>query len=174
MSEDTPAPKFSLKWAAALLIPVIGLGLIWADGHRKAQIGTDWDVPVSGYDPRDLLRGHYIAYRYEWPGQIRGENEPMDYYGDLCIKGTAPVIASVTRIDGPAPKDCNSIARAQDNTMPQVEGLSRGILFVPQASAAAYQKDLADPKRQGILRIRVRDDGFVRPVSMTFRARAGQ
>jgi GDYXXLXY protein len=187
MSVDTPATQTArnLKWAAALFIPVIGLGLIWADGHRKAQMGTDWDVPVSGYDPRDLLRGHFIAYQYEWPGLVQNDNEPMGLYTDLCIKGIAPVITSVTRIDdvpgnislgGQSPEkkpptDCDSIARIQDNTMPEVDGLSRGILFVPQTSAGTYEKKLADPKLQGIIRIRIRDDGFVRPVGMTFKPR---
>jgi GDYXXLXY protein len=183
MNEDNPARQtapqsgINLKWAAALLIPVVGLALIWADGHHKAQLGTDWDVPVTGYDPRDLLRGHFISYRYAWPGLDQGENQPIGLYGDLCIKGTAPIITSVTRIDGPAPQakppqDCDSIARVQDSSMPEVDGLNRGILFVPQTRAAAYEKNLADPKQEGLIRIRVRDDGFVRPVSLRFRVRA--
>jgi hypothetical protein len=109
----------------------------------------------------------------------------MGLYGDLCIKGTAPNITSVTRIDQApgvitigsqaakvaAPKDCNSIARVQDDSMPEVLGLERGILFVPQTRAALYEKKLADPKLQGIITVRVRDDGFVRPVGLRFKRR---
>jgi uncharacterized membrane-anchored protein len=25
------------------------------------------DVAVTGYDPRDLLRGHYVRFTYVWP-----------------------------------------------------------------------------------------------------------
>ena len=49
----------------ALALPVLGLAGSWALSHRQAQQGTDWEVPVAGYDPRDLLRGDYVILRYE-------------------------------------------------------------------------------------------------------------
>ena len=33
--------------------------------HQRAQ-GTDIKVSITGYDPRDLLSGHYIAYQIDW------------------------------------------------------------------------------------------------------------
>ena len=51
----------------ALLLPLIGLGLIWLQTERESHEGSEWDVPIEGYDPRDLLRGHYVQFRYDWP-----------------------------------------------------------------------------------------------------------
>jgi len=49
-----------------LLIPVICLFVwncvLWYDKDS----GTEIVVRITGYDPRDLLSGHYISYRIDW------------------------------------------------------------------------------------------------------------
>src|SRR3546814_14266095 len=51
---------------AALALPVLGL-TISAGWHQWRQSGaTEWRIPVTGYDPRDLLAGHYARFRYAW------------------------------------------------------------------------------------------------------------
>ena len=70
---------------AALALPLIALCASWGFTHYKAQQGTIWAVPISGYDPRDLLRGHYVVYRYDWPGLSNSEDR--SYVSELCIKG---------------------------------------------------------------------------------------
>lgn len=49
-----------------LLIPVICLFVwncfLWYDKDS----GTEIIVQITGYDPRDLLSGHYIRYRIDW------------------------------------------------------------------------------------------------------------
>ncbi len=49
-----------------LLLPVICLFVwncfLWYTKDSGAEI----TVPVMGYDPRDLLSGHYIRYRIDW------------------------------------------------------------------------------------------------------------
>ena len=32
----------------------------------QRQNGTDLTLPIMGYDPRDLLSGHYIQYQIDW------------------------------------------------------------------------------------------------------------
>ena len=52
--------------AAALLLPLLVLGHgIWKQG--SALSGAEvWRIPITGYDPRDPLRGRYIQFRYAW------------------------------------------------------------------------------------------------------------
>ena len=155
---------------AALVLPLVGLGASWAITQNRAQQGTEWDVPIRGYDPRDLLRGHYITFQYDWPGLTR-EGDGFAYIDTLCIKGTAPAIANTSQpTDGHAPpSDCAAIAKAS-RWDEGGNGLGRGIFYVPQAKAAAYERTLRDPKQQGVMRVRIRDDGLVRPISLTFRS----
>ncbi len=167
----------SLVVAAALSLPLIGLGFVWADTHRKAQTGTDWDVPIRGYDPRDLLRGHYITYQYDWP---RLSGNTLGYISELCIEGKAPAILRTTVAGAPIVQEpgmpplqakCAVIARAPYGGDDQGNGLGGGLYYVPQTMAAEYEKKLRDPKLQGIIRLRIRDDGIVRPIGLTFRVR---
>lgn len=162
--------KRRLFETVALMLPLAGLCGLWVNSHLASQRGTLWDVPVQGYDPRDLLRGHYITYSYEWPGL------PDDAAGStrLCISGTAPVIEKVTALDSAsddASGVCANPVRAGVDTKSDIRGLETGILYVPQARASELEKKLADPKLQGIIRIRVREDGLITPVDMRFRPR---
>ena len=167
----------SLILGAALALPLIGLGLAWADTHRKAQTGTDWDVPIMGYDPRDLLRGHYITYQYDWPGLKR---DNFGFVTELCIEGSSPTIRRVSIPNlpiveepgkpTPQPK-CAVTARALQGGDDQGNGLEGGLYYLPQTQAADYERKLRDPKLQGIIRLRIRDDGITRPMGLTFRTR---
>jgi hypothetical protein len=67
----------SMKYAL-LFVPVLALaGLSLLHEYRRST-GTLWTVPVAGYDPRDMLRGHYLQYQYEWnltgPNTCNGPN----------------------------------------------------------------------------------------------------
>lgn len=52
--------------AAALLVPALVLGGISGLHAYNQRNGLLWQVPITGYDPRDLLSGHYLQFRYEW------------------------------------------------------------------------------------------------------------
>jgi hypothetical protein len=157
-----------------LALPLVGLAGAWIVTHYRAQQGTEWEVPVSGYDPRDLLRGHYIQYQYDWPRLERAEHDAAERADpELCIIGQPPVISQVRQ----AKPDQNCANRA----VAPAEGrwdwgpVNRwtGRLYVPQTQARAMEAKLRDPKLQAVVRFRLRPDGHVTPLAMTFRKRAG-
>lgn len=150
---------------AALALPVLGLAALWGWTHTRAQQGTEWDVTVQGYDPRDLLRGHYIRYRYDWPGA----EGVSDIFDRACIEGTPPAI---TRVHVDFDPNCRYPLRVTPIEGRPDAGLSAGQLYVPQTQAAELERKLRDPKLQGVVRIRVRDDGHITPLSISFRPRA--
>ena len=49
-----------------LLLPVICLFVWNCFLWYTKDSGVEITVPVMGYDPRDLLSGHYIRYRIDW------------------------------------------------------------------------------------------------------------
>ena len=155
--------------AAALVLPLLGLAATWGYTHVRAQQGTEWDVPIAGYDPRDLLRGHYVIYTYDWPRLE--DNEPWRYAGELCIHGTAPAIDRVT---GGADSRCTNPVRAYDYSDDFGGGLFTGRLYVSQAEGARLQEQLTDPGLQGTVRIRLREDGHITPLGITFRPRPAE
>lgn len=157
-----------LAFALALALPLAGLAASWASTHRAAQQGVEWEVPIAGYDPRDLLRGHYVIYRYDWPG-LEGRRTNLALEPVLCLDGEPPRIARVYRPDGDG---CNgSFVRASGGWNDPEGGLASGRLYVSQARAAELQRRLADPALQGVVRIRLRDDGHITPLDIRFRPR---
>lgn len=159
---------------AALALPLIALSASWAFTHYKAQQGTNWIVPISGYDPRDLLRGHYIMYRYNWPGLP--ESGDRSYISALCIKGNAPTIIATSISDRPGvsestpTSDCTITARIMPGSDSNY-GLATGKIYIAQTKADALQRQLLDPKLQAFAHIRIRGDGIITPIKLSFQPR---
>ena len=52
------------------LLPVLGLALLVMRGELARHGKPTFRLPIAGYDPRDLISGHYLRYQYEldWQG----------------------------------------------------------------------------------------------------------
>lgn len=55
-----------VKIIAALTFPILVLGLWVIFLTIKNMTLPEVTVRIAGYDPRDLLSGHYIAYTIDW------------------------------------------------------------------------------------------------------------
>src|SRR5690606_11379847 len=67
-------------WMAALVLVLPLAGLATTTLHNELALANaeEWAIPVTGFDPRDPLRGHYIVFRYLW--DVEGDS-------DLCRAG---------------------------------------------------------------------------------------
>lgn len=149
---------------AAMLAPVLGLGALWAKSDQTYRQGTEWDVPIAGYDPRDYLRGHYVEFAYDWPGIAAVAPSPG---ADLCLSGTAPVIAQTAVINAAAP--CAHRLRAPLTDVYGPQGLVRGRLYVGQERARELETRLLGRDQRALVTIRQRKDGSFTPVAIRFR-----
>ena len=59
---------------ALLALPLAGLGWVWYDTATRNAQGIEWDVPVTGYDPRDLLKPYAAEQMELWPVSSRVNN----------------------------------------------------------------------------------------------------
>ena len=145
-----------------VLLPLVGLAWSWQATRSSAEAGQEWDVPVAGYDPRDLLRGHYLRYNYAWPGMAADlADGPV-----LCLIGTAPRIDTAYALtEGASARHCDGVVRAQANVT-GLRALREGRLYLPEAEAIRLQTALRDPRQQGMLRIRLHR-GAISPVRLT-------
>ena len=88
--------------AVAVVLPlvVLAFGMVRAERHLREN--RRWVFEVTGYDPRDLLRGHYIQYRLVLDeGDPEGLGaEPCDDSPDLdcCLCLEADFPAGPTRV----------------------------------------------------------------------------
>ena len=154
---------------AAFALPLAGLATLWGWSDHLSRQGTDWLVPVAGYDPRDLLRGHYVQFSYDWPGDGAAPRGFDDSLAELCLHGAAPRLESVSR---PAPgARCEHLARAADadSGYGYPTGLTVGRVFIPQTRSAELTRKLANPDLRGFVVLRQREDGTVTPRELRFR-----
>src|SRR3546814_19662470 len=105
----------------ALVLPIAGLAALWGWSDYKSRQGTDWLVPVAGYDPRDLLRGHYVEFTYDWPGEL---DEGDAFLAQFCIEGSPPAIERIVVADDL--ERCVYPARASGSDIYCFAGLWRG------------------------------------------------
>lgn len=67
-------PPASARLVAALALPIVALAFLAGYHYTTYHAGKEYRFPITGYDPRDLLSGHYLVYR-------------IDYgLGDLCYQ----------------------------------------------------------------------------------------
>lgn len=76
---------------AALALPVLALAALVGQQELQFANARILSVPLTGYDPRDLLQGHYIAGQLDWSW----EREPAAALyggtdGALCVLSDAP------------------------------------------------------------------------------------
>ncbi|MBV7255689.1 GDYXXLXY domain-containing protein [Pacificimonas sp. WHA3] len=159
---------------AVLVLPL--LALAGSIGLREAELASaeEWVIPVTGFDPRDMLRGRYILYRYDQ--EIAG-NVDMCRDGKcrLCLTGPAPDGTRLEIRDLPsapcqtgidwAASDLNmtalppfAVSRDRDVRLPPRFSLS-GRFFVPDADAAALETAVLDD--QIAMSVRITPDGRV-------------
>lgn len=77
MGENMIIERPRLSGLLVLLIPFLAMAYMTATNEMNYSRNTEYRLPITGYDPRNLLTGHYIVFRYAWP-----ENTP-----NHCIKG---------------------------------------------------------------------------------------
>ena len=149
----------------AALLPLAGLAALWAQSDRTYHSGTEWEVPIMGYDPRDYLRGHYVEFQYDWP-QLE-TNAGVIGPQALCLFGAAPRLDRVT-IPKPG-QPCPHRLCADQAAVYGWGALLNGRLYIGQDRAAQLEESLRNRDQRGIVTIRQREDGSFTPISIRFR-----
>lgn len=154
---------------AAVILPLAGLAALWGLADYQSRQGTLWDVPITGYDPRDFLRGHYAEFQYDWPG-LEDAATAAPPTG-LCLFGQAPVITRTIRADDKAAlAACRNPARLDTGAVYGRESLQRGRLYLGQDRARQVDEQLRNRDQRAIVTIRQRADGTITPLDIRFRA----
>jgi len=149
---------------AAVIAPVLGLAALWLQSDRTYHTGTEWEVPIVGYDPRDYLRGHYVEFQYDWPGE---ENLSDIASSAMCLEGEPPTITRVRWLwEG---ESCDHPVRENPADIYGPNSHRRGRLYIGQERAAQLEESLRNRDQRGIVTIRQREDGSFTPVSIRFR-----
>lgn len=152
-------PLFRPVFALALILPILVLGLMIGLHQRALFAATDWRIPISGYDPRDPLRGHYLLFAYDW--KLRGDaaicTTPSGCI--LCLHQEGADVAA--QISNPETQCLNRVDLAASTIRftPGTGGPARfsSRIFVSETSAPALEAELR--QKPGYLIARLARDG---------------
>jgi hypothetical protein len=145
-----------LRLAAALALPLVAIAIGIVRGELHLAHGRRWVCDVAGYDPRDPLQGHYLAYRIEL-NEAAPIEECSDAAGEDCcfclIDQGRDVPPQVQRATCPTARErCDGTLRTRD-----LESLRR--YYIAEADAARLTTRLLEAVREKRAHLAVRIDG---------------
>jgi uncharacterized membrane-anchored protein len=59
-------PRRALSLLLALALPIVALAVMVARAEIVSRSGRPYRIHITGYDPRDPIRGHYLRYRLDF------------------------------------------------------------------------------------------------------------
>ncbi len=145
------------RLAFALAFPIALLAGLTAWKQARVMVGTTVVIPIAGFEPRDLLSGHYLTYRLDLSAGGAGADvcqaPPEDAAEEVvrvCVVAERGVMTSARRLpswetpDAPGP-GCDVLLRGRCESGRLVTGVER--FYVPEEHAAAL--DQAVRSRRG-------------------------
>ncbi len=142
-----------LRWFA-LWLPIVVLAVGMVRGEYAIRTGVIWEFDVDGYDPRDLLRGHYLRFRLDaqWA-------DPYDHEGPAseaecaCLERTTasePPLLHAASCEY-AREECEHFVIVEE-----LLGLDR--FYVPEDRARELERNLQAAASRGEARLLVAID----------------
>jgi uncharacterized membrane-anchored protein len=120
----TSSKKFLLF---ALLFPIVILVGVGVQKHITVMYGEEAILPISGYDPRSLLSGHYLIYSIDY-GVERGTLctlKSTNYNMYICLDNKAATLEQ--------PTACKKVIKGTCAYDHFVSGLER--FYIPEDKA---------------------------------------
>ncbi len=150
------------KLLLIVMIPFILLSLLIVRAEYHLSQGTQWDFAITGYDPRDLLRGHYLRFRiaYDWQqekNQCSNKNNCSYCFSD--IGNQAPKIHIVDTVNA---KKCDGYMQYTPNQ----QTLNRFYIAETHAKKAEDLLRQARDDQTAYLRLSVNKQGVAQIVDL--------
>lgn len=138
--------KQSLFGIAALCLPFLLLAFILFQGIQSFE-GTEYRVRITGYDPRDVLRGHYIQFIYEWPttSQCKPNEVCVACFSGNPMRPSIQLLSYDDQMKMVRDQNCNAywrlnnVVSVKDVPQPSAEFLR---FYIPELEAPLLEKRL--------------------------------
>lgn len=137
--------------ALALLLPIVILaGNTWMH-YQQRSTGETITFPIEGFDPRDLLSGHYLIYRINYGIGDSGDCPTSDITASLCLEPERRIYPT-----DELPQSCTQFIRGNcDSSTRFISGLER--FYIPEQYADVLDKKVRN--KQGKLVVAVDSSG---------------
>jgi len=128
----------------ALIVPI--LSLIALTSYKKYILAVGYEIilPISGYDPRDLLSGHYITYRIEYGISEICSNQYESRIAYVCLEPNKSVNFSV-------PLSCTKMIEGECNYGQFKAGIEK--YFAPEDKAKYLESQIRSKSASIVLSV---------------------
>lgn len=137
-----PALRRAALWLAPML-PALGIAALVVQAEIAVRSGQVFRIPIRGYDPRDLMHGHYLRYQFDFNWQ--GDDSCTPELDKTLSSGTD---GTVTREGRLSPECCLCLSDAQTaNLGPAVRQIHCNSDERADCTAWIRSKDVMPPSR---------------------------
>ncbi len=150
------------KLLLTVMIPFILLCLLIARAEYHLSTGAQWDFAITGYDPRDLLRGHYLRFRVAYDWQEPKEQCAGDRGCVYCLTDVGEQAPKVQIVNTHRAKQCDGFMQYGDLQEP----LNR--FYIPETQARLAEDLLREARidNTAYLRLSINKEGVPRIVDL--------
>lgn len=127
----------------ALLFPILALMALTAYKKYVLSFGEEIILPISGYDPRDLLSGHYLIYQIDYGVHGVCTSNSGQQAGYVCL---APKMFSYSPPDG-----CSKLIRGVCKLNRFEAGIEK--YYVPEDKARYLEEQIRSKTASIVLSI---------------------
>jgi len=149
--------KLNTRLIISLAVPILCLAAFVVYKAAILALGVKLVLPVSGYDPRDLLSGHYLTYRvdYNRPDLCRDSYASPGDRVYVCVrqKGEEGVESEVIRSLHFIPAEgCTAVIRGVcDERGRFTAGIER--FYIPEKESAMLERIVWDRKAMIVVKV---------------------
>jgi uncharacterized membrane-anchored protein len=148
----------------ALIIPVLGILTIVGKSEYEIRNGNEYRVEVTGFDPRDMLSGHYIDFRFKWDFDVEKSMKVSKSYKhydgveneiELCVLKKAEGL-KVYLINKSASDVCDDRLKGQfykGETRELSFNLGIERFYIPEEHAKAIETAFLKSKSEVVFRV---------------------
>ena len=133
--------------------------------------GEEVILPITGFDPRDLLSGHYLIYRVDYGAEV--DCAEQQGQASVCLRPTRGLYPA-----GELPEDCTLFIHGQCDSGVFNAGIER--FYIPEAYAQALEQQVRDNQGELVLGVDQQGNAAIRdllldgkPWKQTVNRRAG-
>ncbi len=145
------AERADRRLLIALALPIVALAAMVVRAEITSRQGRPWTIAIRGYDPRDLVRGHYLRYQlsFRWDAQGESCTAASCCY---CLRGAPMSEPFVAKLACSETASCDSSFHES-----QLDHLQQ--FFIPEDRGPALEHEIRT--RDAKLLVRVSRDGNV-------------
>ena len=138
--------------------------------------GTKLELPVRGYDPRDILAGHYLSVEVDYgafPSDCKKDEKTTNRErlkgGEIWRKQDAFFCADAGRVSLGTPENCPVFIKGYCQYGRFHDGVSR--FYVPEKMSPALERAVRNKDNNPMLRLSVTPDGRAFPIDLILRGK---